>query len=159
MDELENVVRNKLNLSLMKHLQKTKIMIYGRTEIISCCHQLLKDNPHWSEYLSNSGETLLRDAIKNIPDVIFLDILMPGIPADELITKIKLVPELKNTVILTYYVSTSISRDPFAIQAQMIEVQYLKRITQEAGAKEYVGPFNPVTFLNLIDIYRNDFGT
>jgi len=64
---------------------------------------------------------------------------------------------LKNTVILTYYVSGSISRDPLAVQAQMIEVQYLKRVTQDEGAEEYVGPFNPVTFLNLIDIYRRDF--
>ena len=41
---------------------------------------------------------------------------------------------------------TSVNRDHIAIQAQMIEVQYMKKLAQEAGAKEYLGPFNPVTF-------------
>ena len=66
-------------------------------------------------------------------------------------------PELENPIILTYYTSASVSRDPIAIQAQMIEVQYMKRLTQEAGANEYVGPFNPVTFFNLINVYRKGF--
>ena len=39
----------------------------------------------------------------------------------------------------------------------MIEVQYMKRLTQEEGAKEYLGPFNPVTFMNLINIYSKNF--
>ena len=34
-----------------------------------------------------------------------LDLVMPEFPADEMIKKLKLIPELKNTVILTYYTS------------------------------------------------------
>ena len=76
---------------------------------------------------------------------------------DELIKKFKVLPELKNTVILTYYSTTSGTRNQFSIQAQMIEVQYMKIVAQEAGAREYLGLFNPVTFLNHINIYRRDF--
>jgi len=157
MDELERVVRNKLNLSQIMQLQKTKILINGRPEVLSCCQQLLKDDPHWTGYFSYNNDAFLRDAIKYAPDVIFIDLLMPESSADDIIKKLKLIPDLKNTVILTYYASSSVSRDPFAIQAMMIEVQYMKLVTQEAGAREYLGPFNPVTFLNLINIYRKDF--
>ena len=157
MDELEGAVRKRLTLSNNMQMLKTKILINGRAEILSCCQQLLKDNTQWGEYYTYNNDTLLRDAIKYSPDVILIDLLMPGETADEMIKKLKSVPELKNTVILTYYTSASTSRDPFAAQAQMIEVQYMKRMTAEAGAKEYLGPFNPVTFLNLIDIYRREF--
>jgi CheY-like chemotaxis protein len=157
MDELESVVRNKLNLSQFMQQQKTKILISGRPEVISCSQELLKKTQQWSAYFSYNNESFLKDAIKYAPDVIFMDLLTPGVSADEMIKKFKITPELKNTVILTYYASTSTSRDPFAVQAQMIEVQYMKRLTQEAGAMEYVGPFNPVTFLNLINVYRKDF--
>ena len=157
MDELESIVRNKLNLSQIMQEQKTKILISGRPEILSCAQQLLKGQPYWNEYYSFNYQSLLRDAIKYSPDVILMDLLMPEISADEMVLKLKLIPELKNTVILTYYASMSTNRDPIAIQAQMIEVQYMKRLTLDAGVKEYLGPFNPVTFLNLINIYRKDF--
>jgi CheY-like chemotaxis protein len=156
-DELEVLVRNRLNLSQIMHTQKTKILINGRPEVLSCCQQLFKSAPQWSGYYSYDNESFLRDAIKYVPDVILMDLLTPGVSMDEVIKKLKLIPELKNTVMLTYYTSASVSRDPFAIHAQMIEVQYMKRLTQEAGAKEYLGPFNVVTFLNLINIYRKDF--
>jgi len=156
-EELERVVRKIFDFSQMMQLQKTKILIYGRPEVLSCCQQLLKSGHHWNGYYSDNSASLMHDAVTYAPDVIFMDLLMPETPADEIIKKMKSMPELKNTVILTYYVSGSISRDPLAVQAQMIEVQYLKRVTQDEGAEEYVGPFNPVTFLNLIDIYRRDF--
>jgi len=157
MIELENIVRNKLNLSQIMQLQKTKILINGIPEILSSCQQLIKGDPHWAGYFSYNKDSFLRDAIKYAPDVIFMDLLMPEVATDELILKLKLMPELKNTVILTYYTNIHVGRDPFAIKAQMIEVQYMKLAAQEAGAREYLGPFNPLTFLNLINIYRKDF--
>lgn len=157
MDELEKVVRSRLHLVQSMQTLKTKILVLGRPEVISCCQSLLKDATHWNGYFSYNNDSLLREAIKCVPDVILMDLLMPGIAADDMIKKLKMVPELKNTVILTYYAPTSVSRDPFAIQAQIIEVQYMKRVTEEAGAKEYLGPFNPVTFFNLIDLYRRNF--
>lgn len=156
-DELETLVRKKLNLVQALNMQKTKVLVSGRPEVLSCCEQLLKSDQRWGSYYSYNTEAILRDAIKYAPDVILLDLLMPETTSDEMIKKLKLIPELKNTAILTYYVSTSISRDALTIQAQMIEVQYMKRATERAGAEEYLGPFNPVTFLNLISIYRKDF--
>lgn len=157
MDELEGVVRNKLNISQMMHMQRTKILIHGRPEILTCCQQLLRNESNWLGYYSNSRESLLQDAIKYAPDVILLDLLIPEVSADEMIRKLKLIPELKNTVFLTYYTTASVSRDHITIQAHMVEVQFMKSVAQEAGATEYLGPFNPVTFMNLINIYRKDF--
>lgn len=158
MDELEIIVRNKLNLSQYMQEQKTKILVGGNPEIISNCQQLLKNDPHWSGYFSYNIDSFLREAIKYAPDVIFLDLLMREFPTDELIKKLKLIPELKNTSILTYYTVPSDTKDALTVQAHMIEVQYMKALTQEAGAKEYLGPFNPATFMELINMYRKDFG-
>lgn len=156
MDELESIVKYKLVFTQIMNLQKSKILVYGRPEILSCCQQLLKSDPHWVGYFSNNNDSFLESAIKYAPNVVFIDLLAPGVPADELIKKLKLIPELKNTVILTYYTTASVSQDAITIQARMIEVQYMKALTQEAGAKEYLGAFNPVTFMNLVNIYRKD---
>ena len=156
MDELECVVRNKLNFTHTMNLQNSRILVYGRPEILTCCQQLLKSQLHWSGFFANNNFSLLENAIKYVPDVIFMDLLAPGIPVDELIKKLKLIPELANTSILTYYTTALVSQDAITIQAHMIEVQYMKILTTEAGAKEYLGAFNPVTFMSLIDIYRKD---
>jgi len=156
-EELETIVRKKLNLAQTLSQQKTNVLVTGRPEVLSCCEQLLKSDHRWNGFYSYNSEAILRDAIRCTPDVILLDLLMPETTSDEMIRKLKLIPELNHTAILTYYVSTSISRDALTIQAQMIEVQYMKRATEKAGAEEYLGPFNPVTFLNLISIYRKDF--
>jgi CheY-like chemotaxis protein len=159
MDELESIVKKELKTYQTMRLQKSKILINGRPQVLSCCEQLLKGVPHWIGYFSYNNDTFLENAIKYAPDVILMDLLLPGTGAltDDMIKKIKSIPELKNTVILTYYTTTSANQDTLAHQAQAIEVQYLKAVTEEAGAKEYLGPFNPVTFLHLIEIYRRDF--
>jgi len=156
MDELESVVKNRLSVAHFMGLQKTKILISGRPEVLACCDGLLKMNPHWEGHYSYNKESFLRDVIKCLPDVIFMDLLMPGMFSDEIILKIKLIPELKDVPILTYYSSSSTNRDPYAVQAEMIEVQYMKILTEDAGSREYLGPFNPATFVKLIDIYRKD---
>ena len=65
-------------------------------------------------------------------------------------------PELARTEISTYY-SPIEDHDSLAVQAKMIEIQYLKRVTAEAGVKEYLGPFNPANFMGLFKDYRKDF--
>ena len=42
MDELEVMVRKKLNLSQCMHILKSKILINGRPEVLLCCQELLK---------------------------------------------------------------------------------------------------------------------
>ena len=157
MDELEDIVKKRLRSSQNMGLTRNTILISGRPEVVTCCQQLLKDSTHWTEYYAYNNDSFLRDAARYAPDVILIDLLMPEIPADDMIRELKKLPALKNPVILTYYSSTSTSRDPLAVQAQMIEVQYMKRLTFEAGAKEYLGPFNPVTLPNLINVYHKQF--
>ena len=154
MDELEAVVRKKLNFLKTMNLQKTKILINGRPEVLTCCQELLRQDPHWTGYFAEDNDSYIRDARKYAPDVILVDLLMPKIAADDMIKKFRSMPELKNTVFLGYYAFDNESGDYFALQADMIGIQYLKKQTLEAGAKEYLGPFSPVTFLNLINAYK-----
>ncbi|MBF0504496.1 MAG: hypothetical protein HQL14_05260 [Candidatus Omnitrophica bacterium] len=133
-----------------------KILISGSLQVISSCQELLKKMPEWKGHYSSESESLFREALTCNPDVIFLDLLMPQIPADEMIKKLKSIPELNHTVILTYYVPNPKAQDHFAIRAQMIAVQYMKIATQEAGAREYLGAFSPNLFSDLINTYRKE---
>ena len=81
---------------------------------------------------------------------------MPQVSADEMIRKIKSLPTFRRTAILTYYVPNPVAQDHFAIRAQMMAVQYMKIATEEAGAREYLGAFNPNLFVDLINFYRKD---
>ena len=154
---LDKDLNKNLASSTANQLLKSKVLVQGRPEILSCCEQLLANDLHWTGYFSYNNDSFLRDAVKYAPDVILMDLLIGDIAADEMIKKFKIMPELKNTVILTYYSTTSINRDHLSVQAQLIEVQYMKIVAQEAGAREYLGLFNPVTFLNIINVYRRDF--
>ena len=135
---------------------KTKILISGNQEVLSSCKDLLDKMPQWGGYYSCDSDSLLQEALKCTPDIIFIDLLMPNIPADEMIKKLKSLPAFRNTVILTYYVPNPTAQDHFAIRAQMMSVQYMKAATEEAGAKEYLGSFNPNLFLDLINFYRKE---
>jgi len=135
---------------------RTKILISGTTQIVSYCQDLLSKMPQWYGYYSSDSELLLQDAVQFVPDVIFIDLLMPRIPADEMIKEIKRVPVLNKAEILTYYVPDPKACDHFAIRAHMIAVEYMKIATEQAGAREYLGLFNPDLFLDLINIYRKD---
>lgn len=115
--------------------------------------------PQWTGYYSSDSDLLLQDAIQYVPDVIYIDLLMPRIPADEMIKKIKTVSILSKAEILTYYVPDPKACDHFAIRAHMIAIEYMKIATEQAGAREYLGLFNPNLFLDLINIYRKDTGT
>lgn len=157
MDELEKVVRSKLRLSTLMQQQRTKILINGKPEILTCCQGLLKNAPHWSGYFDQDSDSFLKDAIKYAPDVILIDIVTDQFQADEMIKELKSIPELKNSSILIYYNLDIENNDHVAIQAEMIGVQYMKDQALMAGAKEFLGPFNPVNFLKLIDIYRREF--
>ena len=159
LDDLEQIVRNKLNLAKSMSTQKSSILIYGKFAVLTCCETLFETDLHWRGYYSESNDSFLQKAFKYTPDVILMDLQMPGESVDEMIAKIKMIPELKDTIILTYYSNaTSVveNSDNFALQVQMIEVKYMRNLAQVAGAKEYLGPFNPVTFLKLIDMYRKD---
>jgi len=155
LDELESLVRNKLNYTTTMQLNKSKVLIYGRPEILSCCHQLLKNDRFWSAHYSDRLDSFMQSAKRYSPDVILIDILLEEMPADEMI--LKLTAELKNTIFLTYYSVNSGESDRIAEQANMIKVRYMKDLSLMAGAKEYLGAFNPVTFMNLINAYRREF--
>ena len=112
--------------------------------------------PQWVSVFVNTGKDLIDQSQKFFPDVAVVDLFMFDMPVEEAIARLKALPELANTVILTYYSPISAAQDSLALQAKMIEVQYLKRVTSEVGAKEYLGPFNPENFLGLFKEYRKD---
>ncbi|MDE1921189.1 MAG: response regulator [Candidatus Omnitrophica bacterium] len=157
MDELEKVVRNKLQFSRIMQLQRSKVLVSGNPEVLSVCEKLLKHDKYWMGCFCDNGDSCLELAARYSPDVILVDILKPGMTSDEVIRQLKTLPGLKNSVILAYYSLSGQNKDYIAVQVQMMEVQYMKILALEAGAKEYLGALNPDTFLKLINIYRREF--
>ena len=125
--------------------------------VMCYANSLIESVPQWSPLFVNLGKEVLINAEAFVPEVIVLDLLMGDMPIDELIAQLKRIPDLARTPILTYYSPISAAQDSVALQAKMIEVQYLKRITMEAGAKAYLGPFNPGNFMGLLKEYRKNF--
>ena len=153
-DDLEFAIRIELRKS--QPVTHTKILMNGLPKVLACCEEMIKQDTLWEGVFVSDNALFLETVLREVPDVILMDLILPGFYVDEMIQKIKLAPKFKNTVILTYYSNPFTSKDDFAVQAQAIEVQYLKHIAQESGAQEYLGPFSPGTFMNLINLYRKD---
>ena len=157
LDTLEERVKMRLESASHMHTQKTKIIFHCvKATAMSAGRALIGSVPQWNAVFVQTGQELLATANEFLPDVIVVDLFMTDIPADEVIAKLKTLPGLSATVILTYYSPISAAQDGLALQARMLEVQYLKRLTAEAGAKEYLGPFKPENFLGLFKEYRRD---
>jgi len=155
-EELERLVKKKLFTAQVLEDQKTKILIYGMEETLKSCEKLLNEDGHWTGFFCEDCNWLLQKASKFSPDVIFMDLQSKPIAADELVRQLRDLPAFKNTPILTYYVSEPGTRESHSMQTQMIGIRYIKALTIDAGASEYLGAFNPATFLNLVNIYRKD---
>lgn len=156
-DQLAARVRRRLDLAAAMHMQKTKILFHGTNAgTMEHIKELFDAVPQWDAVYVNSGEELLRKAQECVPDVIVIDLFIRDMHIDRAVSQLKAMPSMANTDILTYYSPFSSSQDGIALQAKMLEVQYLKRISGESGAKEYLGPFNPANFVGLFDDYRKD---
>ena len=155
LEKLEARIKDRLSRPM--HAQRTKVLFHCVKELtMRCARALFEQTPQWLPEYVNSGKDLLVKAREFFPDLIVADLFMDDIPIDEVITWLKQIPELSHSEILTYYSPVSGAADSLSMQAKMIEVQYLKRVTAEAGAREYLGPFNEANFMGLLKEYSKD---
>lgn len=160
LDDLERKIKDILRHAQMMQTQKTKILFHCvKPTAMTAARSLIEAVPQWKSTFVHSGKELLLQAKSFIPDVVVVDLFMDDFPVEEAVTQLKLIPDLVNTVILTYYSPISEAQDSVALQAKMLEIQYLKRVTSERGAREYLGPFNPENFLGLFKEYRKDLSS
>lgn len=157
LEDLIHKVHSRLELAKNMHTQKTKIIFHSiRGMTITHARSVFDQVPQWVPIFVSSGKALLDVARDNVPDVIMIDLLMNDAPVDEVIVALKADPRLAHTDIVTYYSAISGAGDPLNVQAKMIEVQYLKRLTADAGVKEYLGPFRQENIACLLEPYRRD---
>ncbi len=156
-EQLEVKIKDRLSLTAAMHTSKTKILFHCvKPAAMTAARTLIESVPQWSSKFVNTGAEVLARAQEFVPEVIVLDLFMSDMPVYEVTAQLKMNPELANAQILTYYSPLSSDQDQVAIQAKMLEVQYLKNATTDAGAKEYLGPFNPANFVGLFNDYRKD---
>lgn len=158
-ESLDAKVKNLLGRARDMHMSKTKMLFHcTRPEVMAKARALIEPVEQWTPVFVYTAQDLLAKARTFIPEVIILDLFMGDLAADDAVAQLKAVPDLGNTQVLTYYSPASTAQaDSIAMQAKMIGIQYLKRATAEAGAKEYLGPFNPENFLGLLNAFRKDF--
>ncbi len=157
LDQLEEVVKSRIALEQAMHNQKTKLLFHSITpSVINKATTLMAHTPQWKAEFVGSGLDAMAKVVSNVPDIIVLDLFMKDVPINELIAKLKSMEDLAKTDILVYYSPNSATMDSFALQARSIEIQFLKQVALEAGAKEYIGPFHPDHFMDLMNPYRKD---
>ncbi len=148
---LENTIKERLKVTAFAKQQHTKILVHAvRSSVLLAAEELIRKDNRWTGLYARDAKELFAHAVSAVPDIILMDLFMNDIPADEMIRSLKHLGKLRHARIFTYYSGLSDNPDSIANQAKMIEVQYLKRTTMEAGATEYWGPFNADNFMGLI---------
>jgi CheY-like chemotaxis protein len=157
-DALEAMVKDKLGLAMAMHTNKTKVLFHCTTHAaMNSAKKLIEHVQQWSSVFVGQGRDVLATAPVFVPEIIVLDLFVEDIPVNELIEQLRKMPDLANAQIFTYYTPLSSAQNSLALQAKMIEVQYFKGVSAQAGATEYLGPFNEDNFMDLLNPYRKDF--
>ena len=151
-ETLENKIKERLKVSTFAKHQHAKVLIHAvRPAVLSEAEVLVRKDDHWMGMYAKNARELFTQAVSAVPDIILVDLFMDDIPADEMVKVLKSLTKLRNARIFTYYSGITDSPDSVANQAKMIEIQYLKRTAMEAGAEQYLGPFNADNFMELIN--------
>ena len=86
-----------------------------------------------------SGEEALLELEKNVPDIILLDVMMPGINGIKVCEKVRSMPEMKNVKVIM-------------ISGSVMESEVSAGLA--AGADDYIcKPFDMNELVNLVDSY------
>jgi len=144
----------------IKQLDKKDLPLKDRGTILVCGSDeyalnhmlvLLKDDGYNADTLED-GSALITKAIEKVPDFIFMDIDMEGLPARELIKALRCFHKLDNTQIILYTNFIPNEKNTFS------HVDYLqgaKKTCMEAGANHYIGRFSNINFIDQLNNIKN----
>lgn len=87
-------------------------------------------------HISSSGEEALKDAVEFAPDLILLDVMMPGLDGPSTLQELRKLPALHNTPVMF-----------MTAKVQPQEIEHFKSL----GAIEIIAkPFDPMNLANVI---------
>lgn len=90
--------------------------------------------------LVESGEEAMEQIANKVPDIILLDVMMPGIDGIEVCKQVRAKPELKDIKVIM-------------VSGKAMESDIQKGM--DAGANHYVGkPFNMIELVELVESYN-----
>ena len=152
-EDLEQRINRQLRMASLR-VRNKKILFHCSVEsTMAMAKVLLESVKEWSPMFANTGRELLSQVHDFVPDLIVIDLFMKDAHADEVIMELRKMPALRHTEILTYYSPFNVDENELSRKAKMIEVQYSKTASIEAGAKDYLGPFHPEHFIGLCSEY------
>ena len=93
---------------------------------------------------ANSGAEAIERAVAESPDVILLDVMMPGMDGPTTFTELRNIPGLQHVPIIF-----------MTAKVQKHEIEDYKRLSGAAGV--ITKPFDPMTLLKEIQAITNDF--
>jgi len=96
------------------------------------------------------GLDLIKKAYRTIPDVILLDVLMPGLKSPEVIKALRSFARLKNCKIIVF---TQYAPDELGDMASIENLKATKNECMIAGADKYIGRYTPTSFLDSLREY------
>ncbi len=156
-EQLEMKIIERLYFAKTMQTLKTKMLFHSsKPAVFNSLRRVMEPVVQWAVSYAMGAKELVAAAKTMVPDIIVLDLLMVDCFVDEIIKELKQCPELANTDILVYYSPLSAANEDVSLQAKMIEIQYLKHVALQAGAREYLGPFSQDNIMHLLNSYRKD---
>ena len=130
---------------------RRKIVVLGNNK--STCKSIIQqlDSVGCTTIQTKNSITMITDALINIPDVIFIDILTKDLPAKDTIKALRSYGILHYCKIIAY---TQFAPEELGEVDTIEQLKEAKNACIEAGATKYIGRYTKTTFLNsFFDLY------
>src|SRR3990167_6175932 len=119
----------------MKKLNKI-LLIEDEADIRTIAKMALEDIGNFTVYYCDSGNEAIKKAPDFLPDLILLDVMMPGLDGIATFKALRQLPELKETPII--FMTAKVQATEIA--------DYLKLVALDVISK----PFDPITLANKL---------
>jgi len=103
--------------------------------------------------LARDALKVMDTALKLQPKCILLDVITDGIPAPEVVKRIRKCAELKEVSVVLFSHLDKVKLSATEQNLRQVEIQGAKAKAIEAGANAYLGDFDEGTFLSAVDEY------
>ena len=146
---LQNKIRHHLKMAGAHKNRLLKILAFcSQDETAKRIRNLLADERHSSFALVSDPADIFSQALRDYPDMIFVDVLTGEIPPDEIIKALRAISLFKQTIIYIFH--------PVLGETASVKVLSFQEVVDAcltSGADEDLGHFNEVIFRGCIQKY------
>lgn len=91
-------------------------------DILMVVRHAVKLNPSLEVHLVNSGEAAIKESVDFLPDIIFLDVMMPKMDGMATLRAIRLIDEIKKTPVVFFTAKVSKEEISTYLEAGVVDV-------------------------------------